>query len=350
MARYYTAKCDLASSGRSERSWEDLQPLIAGRPIFDNLLKGSDKRFTKVFGARYPLTAEQDLMCVNSTTSANFIAMNALAAPGEAIAIETPVYDPIPVVGGSCGRKVIPFARIPERDFALDFASLRVALQAGAKLVVVTNLHNPSGASLTEQDLKHLHELAVEFDVPCLVDEVYIEFLPDWRERTALRHGDHFIISASLTKVYGLSELACGWIAGHRDIISICRQFFALYSYHNSSPGIEMACILSEHFDRFFASDRPLIDRNRDKLRALCATSDFRALFYEHSPIVLVELPKGVDDRAFCDHAFDAHGLFLTPGSFFGLGGKIRVGLFKKPEAFDRGLELLQATWASLPR
>ncbi|GAB4152689.1 MAG: aminotransferase [Planctomycetota bacterium] len=343
MDKYFHAECDLASSGRAERSWEELRPFVEGRKLFDNKLKSSDRHFTEVFKARYPLDDSFDLMCVPSTTSANFVAMNALVPPRGKIAIENPVYDPIPYVAMACDREVLSFQRDPDRDFRPCLASLDEALSKGAKLAVLSNLHNPSGASLCPEDLIAIGALLEKHDALCLVDEVYLEFLPDWRERTALRYGKRFIVSASLTKVYGLSELACGWLAGPVEHIYKCRRYFSLFSYHNSSPGIEMACILSENFERFFESDRLLIESNRRKLKQWLELNSIHAFMYKDSPIVLVKLPGTDDDRAFCEAAFKNHKLFLTPSSFFGINGWIRIGLFKSPELFEKGLSLLKA-------
>src|SRR5258708_19452399 len=81
-----------------------------------------------------------------------------------------------------------------------------------ARLMVVTNLDNPSGVVLEEETLRAIGEMARSVGARVLVDEVYLELLFDRPQRSAFHLGEHFIVTSSLTKAYGLSGLRCGWI------------------------------------------------------------------------------------------------------------------------------------------
>ena len=340
MSRFGKAPYDLASSGRAERKWEEFSHLLQDASIFDNVFKASEKRFSQVFLERYGETDGKDLMCVPGTTGANFVAVNALCPPGGTVAIERPVYDPLPTVAKSCGRKVKFFDRPAQSGHLPDIKTLKDSLKDGARLVILTNPHNPTGVYFGNEVLEEVHELLVEHDALCVVDEVYIEFHPDWRERTALKAGSRFLVTASLTKVYGLSELTTGWLAGSRDAVHTCRRYFSLFTGHNSSPSMEIACTLAPHLDKMVAEDRALIASNLSQMRRFCERHGLQMQHSAGAPICLVTLGDDVDDIAFADRAFEK-GLFVIPATFFGFSGKLRIGLFKDETMFSTALGVL---------
>src|SRR5262249_14014668 len=82
------------------------------------------------------------------------------------------------------------------------------------KLIVVTNLHNPSSVLTPEATLRELSVLGVRV----LVDEVYLDAVYDNTPRSAFHLGPQFVITNSLTKLYGVSGLRCGWILAEPEL------------------------------------------------------------------------------------------------------------------------------------
>src|SRR5205085_8584350 len=80
--------------------------------------------------------------------------------------------------------------------------------------IVVTNLHNPTSTLTGEDTIREIGEIARRAGARVLVDEVYLDAAFEKAPRSAAHLGDHFIVTSSLTKVYGLSGLRCGWIIG----------------------------------------------------------------------------------------------------------------------------------------
>ena len=77
------------------------------------------------------------------------------------------------------------------------------------RLIIITNLHNPSGALAHEDELRRIGRLAASVGARVLVDEVYLDSAVP-APRSAVHLGPEFLCTNSLTKVYGLSGLRCG--------------------------------------------------------------------------------------------------------------------------------------------
>ena len=85
-------------------------------------------------------------------------------------------------------------------------------ISARTRLIVITNLHNPSGVRSADAKLRIVGEIARSMGAHVLVDEVYLEACFDSPWQTAYLLGPNFVTTSSLTKAYGLTGLRCGWI------------------------------------------------------------------------------------------------------------------------------------------
>src|SRR5208282_1535781 len=104
------------------------------------------------------------------TSMANHLAMAAIVDPGDEVLIEHPAYELLVSAALFLGADVKRFARAPEHAYALDPAAIRRALTSKTKLIVVTNLHNPSSALTPEAVLLEIGGLARSVGAHVLVD------------------------------------------------------------------------------------------------------------------------------------------------------------------------------------
>ena len=110
---------------------------------------------------------------------ANHLALATLLEPGDEVVIEQPAYGPLLDVAHYLGARVRRVERRFENDFAISLGEMERGDHAGDRLVVLTNLHNPSGALLTEETLRAIGELAQRVGAQVLVDEAYLDMLFD---------------------------------------------------------------------------------------------------------------------------------------------------------------------------
>jgi len=120
--------------------------------------------------------------------------------PGDEVIIEQPAYDPMVGSGAvsRCGVKRIP--RRLENKFQIDVDELRKIVSGKTRLIVLTNLHNPSGVVLEESTLREIGHIAQSVDARVMVDEVYLELLFDRPFRSAFIWVSTLVVTSSLTK------------------------------------------------------------------------------------------------------------------------------------------------------
>jgi aspartate/methionine/tyrosine aminotransferase len=160
----------------------------------------------------------ENVVTAAGTSMANHLAMAALIDPGDEVLIERPAYELLVSTALFLGADVRRFERLREKGYALDPFEVRKALTPRTKLIVATNLHNPSSALAGEAELREIGSLARSVGAKVLVDEVYLDGVYEGTPRSAVHLGPEFVITSSLTKVYGLSGLRCGWILARPDV------------------------------------------------------------------------------------------------------------------------------------
>src|SRR5262249_9968994 len=115
---------------------------------------------------------------------------------------------------------VATFERSWAKGFALDPYVVRTALTPATKLIVLSNAHNPSGATASRDALEQVGIMADAIGALVLVDEVYAEAQHDNAPlpMPAACISPTFVTTSSLTKGYGLAGLRCGWILASPEL------------------------------------------------------------------------------------------------------------------------------------
>ncbi len=283
------------------------------------------------------------VVAAEGTSGANHLAMAALLDPGDEVLIERPAYELLVATARYLGADVRRFNRPSADGFRLDPNELERALTPKTRLIVLTNLHNPSSALIDEATLRRVGELARGVGARVLIDEVYLDAVFDAPPKSAFQLGTEFVVTSSLTKVYGLSGLRCGWIVAEPDL---CRRMWRLNDLFGSIPAhpAERLSVLAlaqlerlrERARRILATNRPLLNQ------FLASRTDLQAPRSEHGTVAFPRLLKG-DVETLCQRLFERYETKVVPGRFFDLPQNFRIGIGGDTAVVTAGLERLGA-------
>src|SRR5438093_3514472 len=209
---------------------------------------------------------------------ANHLAMAAILEPGDEVLVEYPAYGPILDVARYLEADVKRFRRVEENGWAVDPAEVRRCITPKTRLIVITNLHNPTSALTSESVLREIGDIALSISGLVLVDEVYLDAVYKGTPRTSFHVGPEFVVTSSLTKVYCVSGLRCGWILAQPDLAWKMRRLNDLYSATLVFPGellsvvaFQQLILLREMARRIVEADRKLLRDLLKQQSRLCA-------------------------------------------------------------------------------
>jgi hypothetical protein len=288
---------------------------------------------------RYAVPPEQ-VVAADGTSMANFLAMATLISPGDEVLVERPAYEPLIGAASFLGATISSFERKPPEDFRLNLAEIERVLTPKTRLIVITNLHNPSGALAEEGELRALGELASRTGARVLVDEVYLDSAVPPR-RSSVHLGPEFVATNSLTKVYGLSGLRCGWILAEPELAERMWRLNDLFGVNQAHQAERLACIAFDRLDEVLGDTPAMLAANRRLFNGFArGRADLQSMPAEHG---ITAFPRwsGGDTQRLDDHLRERYDTSVVPGRWFEMPEHFRIGFGLPTSDFEEGLSRL---------
>jgi len=276
------------------------------------------------------------------TSMANHLAMAAIIEPGDEVLIEHPAYGPILDVADYLQANVKRFRRAEENGWAIDPADVRHCVTPKTRLIVITNLHNPTSALTPESVLREIGDIARSVGTFVLVDEVYLDAVYEGPPRTSFHLGPEFIVTSSLTKAYGVSGLRCGWILTQPDLGWKMRRLNDLYSATPVHPGELLSVVAFRHLNLLRERARRIIEADRNLLRDFLAQqSAISAVWTDWGTTSFLRLSRdhGSNADVFLERLQSKFDTSAVPGRFFEMPDHFRIGMGVNTEMFAEGLK-----------
>ena len=330
------AKFNLATSGLGNLKLRELRVSLDDLEITNGGY--GYQPLIQLIAARYRVAPEA-IVTAAGTTFANHLAMAALIDPGDEILFEHPAYEPMLAAALYLGAHVKRFARRFENGFRIEELESLVTPQT--RLIVLTNLHNPSGVLIDEAEIKQIGQIARHVGARVLVDEVYMETLFEDSPRTAFHLGNEFVVTSSLTKAFGLSGLRCGWIFAEPEL---AKRMWLLNDLFASTPvhsGERLSVVAVQQLGEIGARAKALLDRNRKLLNDFLDTREELEVIRPEFGTVMFPRVRSGDAEELCRVLREKYETSVVPGKFFEMPAHFRVGIAGETDVLEAGLERL---------
>ncbi len=286
----------------------------------------------------------EHILVAQGASECNFlIAGSALANGGTAI-VETPCYQPILRAIEVFADRIIRLPRRAEHRFQPDPDELRALLTPDTKLVMLTNLHNPTHVALESERLQAIVQSAEQVGAEVVCDEVYLRmYQPDHKLHG---HSCGTVSINSLGKTWGLDSLRVGWAVGPAELIHRAYRLNNLLGVNQPFMTEDLACQILNQPEavawlharaRRAAEGKHLFEKFLQRLPGV-----------KHVPpdggtSACVHLPGDADDFAFTQRLMETKGTVVFPCSFHEMPSSIRVSFGGDPVIVHDGLDHLAA-------
>jgi len=275
-------------------------------------------------------------------SEANACVFAGLLGPGDEALVELPGYQPHRAVPQYFGARVRAFARRRADGYGRVAAAVEDALTPATRLVMLTDLHNPSGAPLAEEDVHALTGLAERHGLWMVCDETF----RDAAERplgTLAARSHRWVTTSTLTKAYGLGSLRVGWVAGSAAALARCAAVQNALSVEPAGPSLALALALMADLDTLRTCTHRILDENRRRWQRLVAEGlPCDASVPSVGTTTFVHFDGAAGGEAFAEFAAGRFALRVVPGRFFGEPRGVRVALGGEPARCATALETFQ--------
>jgi DNA-binding transcriptional MocR family regulator len=156
------------SIGRRYPHWNMMGDLPPGNP---ELIRQIARRHLEHGLA---VNASEIIITLGATEAIN-LCLQAVAKPGDAIAVESPTYYALLNAIECMGMRAVEIETNPETGISLEALERAITTESIAACIVMPNFQNPMGYQMSNERKRELVELLTKYDVPVIENDVYHE-------------------------------------------------------------------------------------------------------------------------------------------------------------------------------
>lgn len=312
-----------AVASRARRSHETLGHY--GLPPGSEPLRRAVARRALEWGCRLDY---RNLITTTGCMEAVNLCLRAVTQPGDTVALESPTYYGFLQILQALGLRALEIPTDPRSGVSLDALELALNTQAVKAVLMMPNVSNPVGATMSDTAKKRMVGMLAARGVPLIEDHIYAElnYAGPIRAAKAYDRAGNVMLCSSFSKTLS-PGLKCGWIEPGRWRDRIRTLKFVSSGGQTELVERVLADLLeSGGYERFLRQLRRRCAQQVDAARAVIAESfpkGTRVTRPSGGFILWIELPKGADSIALFEKLL-ARGISIAPGSMFSASERYR--------------------------
>jgi aspartate/methionine/tyrosine aminotransferase len=219
------------------------------------------------------------------------------------------------------------------------------------RAVLAVSPNNPTGSTLTRDELGELAGRCGQRDAALIVDEVFADYLFAAEPVPAVADSCLLFRLGGLSKSAGLPQVKLGWIGIEGPVALrkqaldrlelICDTYLSV-----STPVQAAAASLLENGARVRQLIKARLQRNYTRLRELAShTPSVEVLHADGGWSAVMRVPATRSEEDMVLELLEQDGVLVHPGFFFDFAHEafLVVSLLAPPDAFDLGVQRLLA-------
>jgi len=296
----------------------------------DELREASAQYYTDKFGV-----TPENVMITSGVSGGLFLALTATVNPGDEVLFADPYFVMYRHLVSLLGGVPVPVDTYP--TFKLTPEALEVAITDKTKVLVINAPSNPTGVTLTKDDLTNLAAVAKKHGLLVLTDEIYESLQYDDAPATMVGMYDNVILLNGFSKNAAMTGWRVGFAAGPDDIIQAMNTL-QQYTFVCAPSFAQKAAVTALQADMTAKVDayRTKRDLVYEGLKDTFDVTKPGGAFY-----IFPKAPGG-DGDGFVRTAIE-NNVLIIPGSVFSdRASHFRISFAAPNETLKRGLEVLK--------
>jgi DNA-binding transcriptional MocR family regulator len=309
--------------GRAARRALQRDPTLYGeaaRPRGDAQLRDALARLALATQARL---SPDEIVVTHGCTEALQLALRAVAAPGDVVAVESPTYYGLLQILESLGLRALEIPCSAQTGLSLEALELALHSYDGIKAVVaIPNVHNPLGSIMPDESKARLVAWCETNGIALIEDDCFGATADSSQPQRAAKSWDrsgNVIYCSSLHKVLA-PGMRLGWVAAGKWHARVEMLKFALSRPNEMLAQVAVTDFLSSGgYERHLRRLRAALRQQREWMAQAIATSfpvGTKFSLPRGGMYLWVELPEGVSSEAVFEASLQ-HGIFVAPGLMF---------------------------------
>lgn len=293
----------------------------------------------------YTNSNPEQLVVTIGAAQANFTAAVTLLEPGDEITLFLPTYKQLGAVANKFGYRINTIYKQEELNWGIDIDEVKKQVSKNTKLIFICNPDNPTGHILSESEVDALIQIAEQTGAWLLVDEVChgTERVIDQETASLWGKSDRIIITASLSKAYGLPGTRIGWVLAPEKI---AQKIWATQDYLTISASmlgnkIAELALQPDIRTSLFRRSRTRIRSGYDHLRNWIGGHEdiFQIVDPQATPSAFVRYNRSINSTKLAHRLIEEKSTLIVPGDGFGIDNYFRISFDVDEQKIIKGLE-----------
>ncbi len=308
------------------------------------------ERLHRVYGS--PWTAADVVVTVGAKAALFELAL-ALFDEGDEVVLPSPCWVSFPEQIRFAGATPVTVPMSADDGFRIRPEPLLEAVTGRTRAVLVNSPSNPTGGTISQDDLDRLAAACAERGVLLISDETYERFVYDGEHasvaRLASKHPETVILVGSFSKAYAMTGWRIGYVLGPPEVIGAVAdiQSHATSNVTTFAMAGAVAALAEAEADveRMIGVYRERRDFLVPRLNALPGvTCQPPAGAFYAFPKVSAAYGDGLADSvAFAQALLEEAAVAVVPGAAFGDDGHVRISFACSREELERGLGRMES-------
>lgn len=301
------------------------------------------KELREAIASHHRGATAENVLVTNGAIEANYLLFNTLVRPGDTVIVMFPAYQQLYSVAEAIGANIKRWELKAEKGYAPDLADLDALIDERTRLIVINTPHNPTGAILTEEQVRAVCERADRVGARVLSDESYQGLSLDGRPLCPPGYSisNKMISVGTVSKNLGLAGLRIGWVVADEELVQRCWSYRDYTSISSGRLSDWLATIAVRHRDKLLERACRIARRNFALADAFMRA---HSQYVDYIPpraglLMFPRLKVDADSVTFCRDLIREQGVMLVPGQAFEREGHFRLGYGDDTALLEEGLE-----------
>lgn len=182
---------------------------------------------------------ETEITITPGGTHALYAAISAFIGEDDEVVIIEPCYDSyLPAIRVNGGRAVFSDLKYP--TYKIDWDEVKKLITYKTKMIIINTPHNPTGTTLSAQDMQRLEKILKNSEIIVLSDEVYEHIIFDGVEHQSVARypklAERSIIVSSFGKTYHTTGWKMGYVLAPENLMAEFRKVHQFMCFSANTP------------------------------------------------------------------------------------------------------------------
>lgn len=325
------------------KGWNQYVPMQGYMPLRESIAE----KVEFLYGTK--ISPDTQITITPGGTYAIYTALTTVLQPGDEVIVFEPAYDSyIPNIEINGAIPVLINLQFP--DYKIDWEEVKQKITSQTRMIMLNTPHNPTGAVLSEDDMRQLQTIVKDTNIFILSDEVYEHLIFDnIPHQSVLRYPElleRSFVCFSFGKTYNCTGWKLGYCITSPELMVEYRKVhqFNCFCCHTPSQ-VALADFLKNK--EAYLSLSGLMQQKRDYFTALMQQTKFSMLKSFGSYFICAKYDRISDegDKDFAVRITKEYGVATIPVSSFYKAGTdnkvVRFCFSKKKETLEAVVERL---------